>query len=128
MNEIEFFGEESDYLEIEAACKADGIEFTRRPVMYRNADMSSQEVLVIIFVSTAASIKSISKAVMAVAKAYEAKQKKKFCYTDGYGLHYFQNYKPEELEKVLPKTVAMYFGDAAPDDHPDYHRDDENAT
>ena len=128
MNEVKFFGEESDYAELEAACKAAGIEFTRRPMMYRSPDISSQEVLVIAFLTTAASIKAVSKAVMAVARAYEAKHKKKFCYTDGYGLHYFQNYKPEELEKVLPKTTAMYFGDAAPDDHPDYHRDDETTA
>ena len=93
-------------------------------MMYRSDDLSSKEILVIAFTSATLSIQAVSAAIMAIAKAYEAKQRKKVCYTKGHGLLYFQNYKPEELAKVLPETRAIYFGDAAPDDHPDYHKID----
>jgi hypothetical protein len=127
MNEVKIYGSDEDYAEIEAACRDAGIECQRRQMMYRAADMSEHDVLVIAFL-TATSIQAVSKAVMAVARAYESKHKKKVCYTDGHGVHYFQNYKPEELVKVLPKTTAIYFGEAAPEDHPDDHRDDESVA
>jgi hypothetical protein len=127
MNEVKIYGSDDDYREIEAALQSADIKCFRREEMYRTDGLSSHEVLIIAYLATK-SIQAISKAVMARAKSDEAKHRQKICYTDGYGLHYFKNCRPEELEKVLPKTVAIYFGDTAGEDDPDSHRTDENAT
>lgn len=68
--------------------------------------MTSQEVI-FVAVSAAISIKAISDAIIAIAK-----NRKKIFYTDGRGETRLENYKPDELAKIMPKIKALYIKDS----------------